>query len=286
MNILRSQGEGYTITEVLIFLAVSAGLLVSALTVISGRQANQEFYQAVREADSRIRDVMNDFTTGIYPNINNLNCTATDSGGPPVPTAASGQQGERIGCTFIGKVIQFAPSGTNREGYKVITVVGRQFEGAPLSEVVKSLAGISGARPRGVISPSSPVDISENGLFGYGLRIESMTADIGGSEQPIGAIGFFSNFAEPGDSGLKSGAQKAQLVAIPSSNLNQTSADIGTQIQQIETRDPDDFATDFISRKVTICLARPGVNQHGIIRLGDDQRQITTSMSIEGGPCP
>lgn len=280
MNKKQSRGTGYTIIEVMIFLAVSTALFFATMATLAGQQRRQEFYQAAREADSRIQDVINDFSTGYFPDLSSFGCTADSSGGAPVPNTTASEQGTREGCAFIGKVIHFAPSGTNSEGYRVVTVVGRQFKGAPLSEVVENIVE---ARP----VPLEAATLVEQSTFGYGLRVGKMTyTDSGGIEQPVGAIGFFSSFADVDEGSTLSGKQTTQTIISPGTAINQSSSSVNAAISSIGASSWTTFKPSYVSRPVTICLVG-SANQHGLIRLGDNNRQVATTLTIGGGnTCP
>lgn len=109
---------GYTIVEVLIFLAVSGALLVAAMTMISGRQEKTRFNQSIDEMGQVLEDVFNDVATGYYPSNNNLACT--DSPALSITNSATTEKGTNSGCVFSGKLISFT---NNSADYKVYTVV-------------------------------------------------------------------------------------------------------------------------------------------------------------------
>lgn len=272
MKIQHSNGSGYTIVEVMIFLAVSSLLLVSAMLVLSGRQRKTEFNQGIREADSKIQDVVNDFAAGYFPD-SDFDCSADNIGNSPVISAGSGTQGTRGGCTYIGKVIQFAPENTDENGYKVITVAGRQFYREPLSRLVENIVE---AKPKAVLLPSIPED---SGTFGYGLKVKWVRAE--GSPSDIGAIGFFSSFAQNDSSGLVSGKQTTQLVALGGTSLNASTSLIESNINAIGTG-----GTIYINVPVSICIESGDSSQHGIINIGSDQRELATRLQIGNGVCP
>jgi type II secretory pathway pseudopilin PulG len=265
---------GYTIVEVLIFLAVSSALLASALLLVSGQQQKQQFTQAVREADSKIQDVINDFSTGIFPNIN-FSCTADNTGSSPtIVYTGTEAQGTRAGCTFIGKVIQFAPQAiSNNEGYNIITVVGRQYKKQPQSSGL--IENIIEAKPR-VLRGGSV----EPGTFGYGLRVEKVTVDVGGAPTNVGAIGFFASFASDA-AGFEGGKQTTQLVALGNTSIGTPLTAIVTAVEAIGSG-----GTIYTNLPVTICFRSGGTDQHGIILIGDNQRQLTTDVTINNGACP
>jgi type II secretory pathway pseudopilin PulG len=65
---------GYTILEVLIFIAVSSLMFISAMRAISGRQRQVQFTQSIQEFDAKIKDLINDVTTSYYPTNENVSC--------------------------------------------------------------------------------------------------------------------------------------------------------------------------------------------------------------------
>lgn len=274
---------GYTIVEVMIFLGVSGGLLAIAMLLLSGQQGRQQFTQSIRDTDSKIQDIINDVNTGYFPNTDNFGCMALSSGGPPIPNKVTSQeQGKHLGCSFIGKVVQFAPDGTNGEGMKLITVVGRQFVHEPLSDIVENLVE---AKPVPLIG--HPVDTSEDIYLSYGLRVKSITyTNNSNSEVPIGAIGFFSSFSNSSGSDVLSGKQSTQMVVIPNSALGQNNGEIRGRILDIGSLDVATLKNQYINRPVTICFVSGSSNQHGIIKIGGN-KDLTTALSIEeGSACP
>ena len=58
---------GYTIIEVMIFLAVSAFMFVVAAYFIQGKQANAEFNQGMQAINSSMQKVINDVNDNNYP---------------------------------------------------------------------------------------------------------------------------------------------------------------------------------------------------------------------------
>jgi type II secretory pathway pseudopilin PulG len=274
---------GYTIVEVMIFMLVSSALMISALAVVSGRQQRTEFTQSVREADAAVQDVMNDYATGFFRD-DNFSCTAPAGGGPVVVSASVNDgQGARAGCAFIGKVIHFAPVGSDGGQYNVVTVVGRQFQGDILSDLVTDLGQ---ARPRALYGGTNVggVNLTDIEYFSHGLKIESVVVqNDAGQSVHVGAIGFFSSFSDNDPVvGTVSGKQTTQVVAIGGSSLNSTPDQISSLINNI-----GNGTTIYVNRPITICFQSPGTDQRGLIRIGDNRRQVATSVTIEeGGSCP
>lgn len=102
--------DGYTIVEVMIFLAISAALLFSASALISGRQQRTQFNQSVVQLDQDLQDLFNDVATGYYPTQNGFECHAEYRRylGHFVPVITDTKnigQGKNSGCTFTGKLI-------------------------------------------------------------------------------------------------------------------------------------------------------------------------------------
>jgi WD40 repeat protein len=123
---------GYTLVEVIIFLAVSGALLVAASTLIVGRQDKVRFSQAVVEFEEKISDALNDASTGYFPSNSDFSCDI-DASGRARLTSGSGnsEQGSNNECIFAGKLIHFRAETYTGSGYdltdgayKIYTLIG------------------------------------------------------------------------------------------------------------------------------------------------------------------
>src|SRR5690242_788053 len=115
---------GYTIVEIMIFLAISGLMFVIATSFLSGRQASAEFRQSMEDINANLSQIINDVGNGYYPTNNSFKCTTTGQTLDFSSTATT--QGSNTGCVFMGKIVQFAPSGTDRATYRVYSIAGRQ----------------------------------------------------------------------------------------------------------------------------------------------------------------
>ena len=115
---------GYTIIEVMIFLAISGALFVSASALISGRQERTMFQQSVNTMSQNLEDLLNDVSTGFYPSNSDFGCD-NSSGTPSIYSVippGSKQQGTNEGCIFSGKLLSFTTSPASST-YSVYTMV-------------------------------------------------------------------------------------------------------------------------------------------------------------------
>src|SRR5688572_13139275 len=97
-----SRQGGFTVIEVIIVLAISGALFVSAAIMISGRQNQTAFDQSVQQIHSQIQQALNEVSAGYYPNNTDFQCTALVSGSPPTISSGSASQGTNSGCIFLG----------------------------------------------------------------------------------------------------------------------------------------------------------------------------------------
>ncbi|MEK7626473.1 MAG: hypothetical protein AAB423_03940 [Patescibacteria group bacterium] len=127
--------DGYTIIEVMIFLVVSAGLLIAVLGLISGQQQRTRFITGVNDFDSQIQDMINDVEVGYYP-AETIESAGTNSG--------------RI---FLGKAIQFHRNTATNEVsvYREMTIEGDATIGTPPRDV----SSLSEANPRALAGVES-----------------------------------------------------------------------------------------------------------------------------------
>lgn len=271
-----SQSKGYTIVEMMIFLAVSAALFASAIALISGQQGRTEFSQAVYEVESQIQDIINDVATGYYTNTDNFTCNAPAVSGPPTtPSPASGQQGENISCVFVGRVIQFGVAGTDYKGFNVYTVVGRRQYGNPPREVVD----FATAEP---IIMNASINGDKKSLQN-GLTIHSVKY----SGFSTGAFGFVGSFGQPdpaAPSKLLSGDQVVNLLPLRNMGLNAPApapaVPNGTLLSSVAN-----FSDLNPAGGVALCFNSGGTDQHAIITIGSNGRQLSTKTQIDTGSC-
>ena len=245
-------GKGYTVIEVLIFIAVSSLMFITAMIAINGRQQQVQFSQGTREFDAKIRDIINDVTTGYYPANDTVSCQVVAS---EVQIEAS--TGQTIGtnseCIYIGKVLQFNLNGVS-DSFKIYNLAGKRFVGDDLTPTLS----IDEAAPKAVtmIADGSFVDPSENFLIPYGLKVTkviSPQSDTVYSE--YGAIAIVSNF---GGSSVSEG-QSVQIGGIVGSQFGASESDavgVINSLTQLENNNVDNIGYMDINRSqgIVICL--------------------------------
>ncbi len=281
--------RGYTLVEVMIVMVVSAALFVSAVLAVQGRQGRTQFAQGLRDVDSRIQDIINDVSTGFYPNNGGFSCTVASVGGAIRFEDTDNSAGTNDQCVFIGKVVQFAEAGTSREGYNVFTVVGRRLRQTTNGPVeVNSLAD---ALPKAVdplatgfnVSPPDKADLTQRNLLQWGLRVTSVK---NAANEDISAIGFFGSLAQLGGSSgtdVVSGSQQVSM-AVALGAIERPRADIVRWIED-DLKDEEAQARLKAAGGVKICFESGTSDQKGSITIGEQGRQLTTSIDQAGGDC-
>lgn len=274
--------SGYTIIEVLIFLAVSGLMFLSAILFISGKQANAEYQQGMNDINSQITTTINDVANGYYPSSQDFTCTVASPGSPPsfthLPTGTQ-EAGSNTDCTFLGKVMQFGVNGSQGVGYKVYSVAGRRFasgstDSPPLTFVqAMPTAADNGSGVNLTVSKQLKWGLQLTGLYKATYTATSV------SYAPIGSLGFFGNFGNISGGVLQSGAQSVVVADVPGS-LNDTEATTVQNITHVNTVFTSDMG-------VVICL-QDGKGHKGSITIGSQngsQLQTELKMGGVGAPC-
>lgn len=280
----QPQSSGYTIIEVLIFLAVSGLMFLSAILFISGKQANAEYQQGMNDLNSQINTTINDVANGYYPSSQDFTCTVADEAAPPAFThlpAGTQETGTNAGCTFLGKVMQFGVNGTNGVGYNIYSVAGRRYatgstDSPPLD--------FSHAQPTAADNGGNVnLTVKKNLLWGLqltGMYKVTYTTPTKASYAPIGAIGFFGDFGNVSGGVLQSGAQSVVVTDVPNSALDDTETATIAHIKLITTSYTSEMG-------VLLCL-QDGKGHKGSITIGSqngDQLQTDLKMGNVGAPC-
>jgi prepilin-type N-terminal cleavage/methylation domain-containing protein len=274
---------GFTIIEVLIVLAITGGLFISAATMISGRTAKTQFEQAVNQMTGQIRQQINDVSSGFYPNSNNFICAPNAAGNAVAITAASttDNQGTNDGCIFLGKTLYFGKAaGTEPERYVSFPVAALQRDTA--GDEVTSIAAAAPA----VIYPVAPNPNAPNGSqttpLQYGLTVSKMYYN-GNTANTIGAVAFLSSLGQYNGTDLVSGSQQVSMIPIRNTSIGRTN--IGTAASDLNANlaSSGTTFTTTPATEVAICFDSGTTNQSGLITIGGGSgRQLSVTLSIKG----
>lgn len=277
MKRLRA-AEGYTIIETMLFLVITGVLLASALLVFNGRQRRTEFTQGVREVDSQIKGILNETTSGYYPNKGDIGCTSSGGGGPqPTSTKA---QGQNQGCIFLGRVLQF----TTGDTYTAYTVVGQQT-GAD-GRVVTSLGTTPNTARQTLLTkaasqPDFP-DAEENFELPWGITIDKIVAP-DATPSAVGGFGFITTLGNYGANGsdLVSGSSSMSLLPLLNTGLS-ASPQAGEQGAISSTQAMTDADRDI--SPIILCMKSAGGDRKAAIIIGGNNNNVGTEVFIDQVP--
>ncbi|HEX8762821.1 MAG TPA: type II secretion system protein [Candidatus Saccharimonadales bacterium] len=260
------RARGFTITETLIVLAVTGGLFLVVAASLSGRQAKTQFEQGINEVRSQIQQTINEVGAGFYPNTNNFSCTAGGSG-PVFAAAGSTDQGENVGCTFLGKAIQFKVGSSDPEIMKIYTIAGLQRTTAGDEPTDYDQAEARVVAPS-TSSPSTP-DASEVKPLLYGLTTTGTNT--------TGTIAFVNKLSASADS-IISGEQQVNVIPVTNTPYGLTQQ-VGAQ------RINSNLGSSTVNPAggVSLCFKSGGTNQSGLITIGSNGRQLSVTLSIRNG---
>lgn len=267
---------GFTIIEVLIVLAVTGGLFLSAALLIGGRQNATEFQQAINNVKTQIQQTINDVNAGFYPSSANFTCQATGGGGISFAAGAK-EQGTNQDCMFLGKVLQFkVQGGTGQERFFTYSVAGLR-QNADSTEVTT----YAQASPTVIVPNGNPAAVpTASNTLQYGLKVDSMKFTSNGTTKNIGAVGFLNTLATYNNNGMAQGSQNVIMSPIEGSSLNATptqtvaAANAASGLKATPSTQPSDLKTE-------ICFQSGGTNQSGLITIGSNGRQLSVTLSIK-----
>lgn len=269
--------QGYTIVEVMIFVAISGLMFVMAAAFVSGKQATAQFRQGINDINTQIQQTINDVSNGFYPSNSDFSCSAATNGGIS-PSAIPAQQGTNGGCIFLGKVVQFI----NPSSYNIFTLAGRQF--APGSNNAATVStSFADAQPVVIATPDWPNDLTQYGTLTWGLSVTSMFSN----GDPIDAVGFFGSFSNYGDNGsLQSGAQTVNVLTFPTSGATTPpNATASTMISDLDDSTNWAAATPIANPNILICFNGGTGHEYGSLSIGNSAgsangQRLTTSIQI------
>lgn len=261
----RMPNGGYTIIEVMIFLLISSALLGSATTMISGKQERTLFTQTVTTFDQKLKDILNDVSTGYYPTDESFGCRLIGAG-PTEQIDFSGvrEQGTNTGCLFLGRATEFVWPGRHYDTY---TLVGSQ-NGTNLATARAKLLGDPGppSNPGVILKNSLEVDVEV-------VRVVSKTD----TSRNVRGIAMISEFSETSalTGEVTGNAGRITLYEVLDDFLNNAGQPGPTQMRPA-------------TQGVILCLQQGGLSdingRKAAIIIGGNQQQLSTETKIDGWP--
>jgi hypothetical protein len=260
--------KGYTLVEVMIFLAVSTALFVSATSLIGGRQRSIKFSEAMRDLESKIQSIVGEVSNGYYPNFAGLKCVLGPSGVSFSDGGTNAAIGQNQDCILLGKVIQFAPD-AKYDKLNVYTVAGYSKSFFDSTSIAIPVQSLDESQPRVVINDG----VTQTFTIPGGVELKSV---ISGS----GAVGFYtalsggdlSSIDTGADSEtalrLNSGAQTTQSVAIKNIVRGGSASSV---INKVETS--TDTSADSL---IKLCFVSSEGGQFATIALGGASHGVST----------
>jgi hypothetical protein len=277
---------GFTIIEVMIFLIVTAILLIGGIRVLSGQLTKTAFRQTVNENDAQFKTTMNEVASGFYPNNRDFTCAVV--GSTPTftaVTAGTGRQGENEACIFLGKIVRVGAGGTS---YKVYTIVGRRLAAGVEVTKLEDAQPVALARFTGDLATAP--DATETFNLAHDLEITKVVnIDSMDARNPVGGIGAFGFLMSVGKSGvggdLVSGAESVSLIPLLTTTIGGDDPQFKSAISAMKQADLGS------SKAIALCIRQGGAGGRvGAIIFGSQGRQLSTEVIIGTPPgeyqCP
>lgn len=253
------QMAGYTILEVMIFLAVSGVLFALVFPTVGNSQDKVKFTQSVQDLQNKINDILNDVSTGYFPN-SDATCTIANSTAPPVITPGGSVQGTSQGCVFLGKVLSFSNVAANNPDMNIFTIVGRKDDATG-----HNINSLTASRPRAVAKSTVAADagrpdITEIYATKWGMLVNNVVLLNGPGRVDDRQIGAFGAMTALSSTGI--GTKSIDIVPVDESLVSLTNPQTVKEI--------DDNVWDNYNPKegILVCITDPRTNQRAAILVG------------------
>ncbi|MBA2278918.1 type II secretion system protein [Candidatus Saccharibacteria bacterium] len=250
----KKSEAGYTITEVMIVLVVSAAMFTAIVVGFRGRQAEVEFTQAVRNFEAKIQNMQSDVVNGYYPN--GFACTASGVSRPNVNNSSvSTDPGTQINCIFMGKLWISDTSSS-----EVRTILGkRQVSGVDITTTNNNLRQIN---------RDGLADIYNHS---FGLEIRQVFAADGITH--LGVFGYLFQLSGGVATDSSSSGKTILLYGLPNSDLDHNLLASGNELDNLQLQ----------PNGILICL-RGANGRRAQIRIGESGSQTSINTEINIGP--
>lgn len=217
--------SGFTIIEVMIFLAISGIIFAASINQMISEQKKTEFATGLGSFVSRLQTIANNVNNGYFNFPTTVSCIASSTG-PSIGSRASKFSASSSSpinhCIYIGDVISFSSIIGGVQTYNNYPVIGLQYANSSTSSQSIDSSSLATAQPK-----TSSL-LMTSATMPYGLTVSSIKyRNNGGSTSSIGAYGYFTTFnGHANNSTLNSGSQSTTLDPLPSTNTSESNKQI------------------------------------------------------------
>jgi len=153
------RGAGYTILEVMIFLAISGFIMAAAMNLIRGKQAETDFTQKMRDTQSQLQSWISASSAGFTgADPTKQSCTAPGGSRPTVKNIAPGPV-YTPQCVFLGEAVQFPQDPAKGSTIYAYPVFGVRLNGGELPTDLNTSMPTPTAGQSGNIDLSQPFSL-------------------------------------------------------------------------------------------------------------------------------
>jgi type II secretory pathway pseudopilin PulG len=284
---------GFTIVETMIVLVVSAGLAVSAMLLVNGRQNKTQFQVAINSLQQQVQQIINETASGYYPG-GNFTCQANALSYPTL-TGVVAAQGTNGDCIFIGKALRLGAgsNAANNVDFTVYPMIANRLDSAGKEQSDPSTIHPTVVAPGALTNTSSVPDNSTTYQLRSGLTFgwQRYRVATSGAYAPTftysanTTLMVFVNSLAPYPSGggqLLSGDQQLSLYG--STGFATPPASSKDVVDRINTTTG---ASAYVLVKIDslrLCFNSGGTNQAGIMNIGNNGG-LSVHMEIKDGQC-
>jgi type II secretory pathway pseudopilin PulG len=212
MSLITKSGDGFTIVETLIFLAVSGLMFALAISAMSGKTQTTEFQTSLTNFRSDLNQIMTNVADGNYPEQSTdgsfVNCSSTGpTPSPPISFNYYATQQKAVpdgSCQAIGEIIEFGENASNQQVYWTIPVFGCSYQSCDITK--NSSMTLADA------FPYATPNVFNTNTMPFGLTIT-----LNGGNPNIGAFGIFNFSSNSGEN--SNGSEHVELFQIPNWKL-------------------------------------------------------------------
>lgn len=272
MLIMRRLGGGYTIVEVMLFLAISGVIFAGAVTVFSGQQNRTGFSQGIRDLASQIQKDVDEVSSSVFLGGGNFTCTTSAVTGRAQLSVGTPGLGSNQDCMFLGRAFQVVP--TQQKIY-VYSVLGNKntANGEPVTSFLSAM-------PEPAFSTGT--DITKEYDTTWGKLTSSKVTNTAGVASDSDLVGFYNSLQDGYQNSGVAGAQSVFAKGynyVSSDPATARSAAVKSCIEEQNANGVTCSSTPIIN-VWTLCFASTGSTQTALLTVTSTPAGITTDVNI------